>query len=59
MRISYNTGKSALPDIICMTPKGECVYIWQVAKHESDPCIITNICYTFGTLKIFLFSCFI
>ena len=36
-----------MPDIYKM-PEGECVYI----RQSMSVCVITNICYTSGTLKI-------
>ena len=38
--ISYNTGKSLLPDIHT-TPEGECVYI----RQSTSACVITNMLY--------------
>ena len=48
MHISYNTGKSALPDIyICMhdeqgcaAPTGKCIYI---IRQSRSVCVMTNI----------------
>ena len=51
--ISYNTGKSSMPDIIRMTTEGtqcpkESVYI----SGKAWVIVLQLKCYTFGTLKI-------